>query len=52
MKKKFKNLANLGQRIHEGLNITLTRKLTMAEYSELVLLIANVFDLAQSPKDK
>lgn len=37
----------LGGKIHKLLNNTLTRKLTTKEYTQLVLLIAGVFDLTK-----
>lgn len=37
----------LGKKIHRILNLTLTRKLTKKEYTELVITIAGVFDLVK-----
>lgn len=42
---KEKEKAYLGGKIHRMLNKTLNRKLTVKEYTQLVLLIAGVFDL-------
>jgi hypothetical protein len=42
----------LGSKIHKLLNITLVRKLTVKEYTQLVLYIAGVFDLSNSPEVK
>ena len=42
----------LGGKIHRLLNFTLIRKLTIKEYTQLVLYIAGVFDLTLPTKDK
>ena len=42
----------LGGEIHKILNRTLARKLTKKEYTQIVLLIAGVFDLLASQKER
>lgn len=42
---------HLGGRIHKILNHTLERKLTKKEYTQLIFLIAGVFDLITKIKE-
>lgn len=50
MKKAKTKESILGGKIHKLLNKTLSAKLTMTEYTQLVLLIAAVFDLKKKKK--